>query len=289
MKCRSQRRWAAGGLAAAAAVLLLVGGLRLLGPRGEGRDRKVAASPRVTASARKLHTDEKPRQVRLGRHRMTLAPHGQIRLLRVTTREVRVVLDRGSASFDVAPLEGGSFRVDTPHARVVVRGTRFTVRVRERRPCTDVSVARGLVRASALGGQEVALRRGHSRTLCLPSNQNQNQKQEQEQEQEQAPERELQQALRLLVSGEDYPRVARVLSGYLDRHPRGVFAEDALFHLVFVRQHLGQKAEARRLAEAFVVRFPEGERVRRVRMFLKKTKPDNSRDPERRSPTSIEM
>jgi hypothetical protein len=211
---------------------------------------------------------------------MTLAPHSRGRLLRFTTREVRVVVDRGSASFDVEPLGEGRFMVDTPHARVEVIGTRFTVTVQDRHPCTDVSVARGVVQAAVLPvGDRVVLRRGQSHTLCLAPSPTSNHD----------PERELQQALRLLVSGKDYPQVARSLTSYLRRHPNGVFAEDALFHLIFVRQRLGQEPEARRLAKDFLVRFSEGERARRVRVFIKKLNQDNSHDPGRRSPTSLEM
>jgi ferric-dicitrate binding protein FerR (iron transport regulator) len=217
-------------------------------------------------------TGATPRRILLGRHRLDLAVESQARLASGTdSSTIRVIVDQGSATFIVAPLDSGrTFQVETPHARVEVKGTRFSVTVQRR--CTRVAVSTGVVLVAARGRERVQVGRlvsGGSRVLCAGQAPAPRSRTAREQEQE------LQQALRLLLAGQELERVEQILSGYLQEHPGGVFVEDALFHLIFVKSRLGRSEKAKKLAESFLAQFPESERAQRVGGWLKKRAGDD--------------
>jgi TolA-binding protein len=139
-----------------------------------------------------------------------------------------------------------------------VVGTRFSVAVQQR--CSVVGVQQGIVRVTAMAGAAQPLRAGEERTFCAPP----------------FPPGELdeggrlvQQALDLLAAGVELERADGLLSRYLQRYPGGPFAEEALFHRVFVMQRLGQPQRARALARQFLQRFSATPRAARIRDWLR--------------------
>lgn len=276
---RQRQRWVFPMALAGAAAAVLVLALQVLissrsglgGPAGVTQTLQPRQEPLAGTVWR---TKATTRRILLGRHRLELAIDTQARLAPANDNitVTRIVVDRGSATFIVAPLDQGrTFRVDTPHARVVVKGTRFSVKVQQR--CTRVAVSTGAVLVAVRGNQRPLGRlvSGQSRVICTN-----HESQEVQPPGEPAPssgtdrEQELQQALRLLLAGRDLRRVERILSNYLQEQPDGVFAEDALFHLIFVKNRLGETNHARSLAKRFLAHFPHRERARRVGGWLKK-------------------
>ena len=199
---------------------------------------------------------------RYGKNSIRLVPHTWIRLKSTSTKAAKFVLHRGSSEFVVQPLaKGESFAVETDHALVEVVGTRFRVTVDNN--CTRLRVVRGAVRFTDTSTSKAELvRRGQDRSICRTV------------ETKAKPlsiskgARWMRQAMTLLMEGKDLEKAARILRRYLDRYPRGSFAEEALFHLIFANQRLGNKREAAALSAEFLVRFPDTRRAARVRNWL---------------------
>jgi hypothetical protein len=92
--------------------------------------------------------------------RVTATPGARLEVQSAAAHERRLALEGGTALFDVAPLGGGSrFEVTTPHARVEVRGTVFSVTSTHEH--TVVRVYEGHVRVT-LAGHAVELYAGQT-------------------------------------------------------------------------------------------------------------------------------
>jgi ferric-dicitrate binding protein FerR (iron transport regulator) len=92
---------------------------------------------------------------------MVATPGAQFELARADATERRVQLNSGTALFDVEPLhQGEAFVVVTPHARVRVHGTVFSVEVSRER--TAVRVYQGVVSVNRASSESMSLRAGLS-------------------------------------------------------------------------------------------------------------------------------
>lgn len=158
-----------------------------------------------------------------------------------------VHLTQGTATFSVDPVPpGGLFAVQTPHGRVEVVGTRFTVAVGE--ACSRVSVSEGRVRVRR-DADVFLVGVGESRDVCRGAP---------------AGEETVRQALADLAAGRSDAAGAR-LEAYLADQPNGLFAEEALFHLALLARRSGDAEAARAATERFLHRFPTGQRAERLR------------------------
>jgi transmembrane sensor len=253
MDRRSSRRWLPALVATAATA---TAALAFLATRPAPDGPAVAAIGEGSA----LVADAEPRAFALAGHRIEVGPASRVLVERVAGKAVNLRLERGEASFEVEPLSGGErFRVATGHATVEVVGTRFTVR--DDGACTQVSVARGKVRAGGTDGEAKLLGAGESARFCagaavagpataaLPG------------------EAQVREAIRLLAEGRELPRAAALLGQYRQEFPDGVFQEEALFHLCRIEAQLGRADEAAKLADEFVARFPASARAGRIRQW----------------------
>lgn len=266
MHTRRRRRRLAGvglaGAAAAAAVLCVLWLSGALTRSGHQQPKQAGAPPvaRTPRSAARVWTAAaQPASYALGPHGATLAAGTRVLLQRAAPDDARLLVRKGRAEFRVQPLRaGGSFVVRTRLIRVDVVGTRFVVASGER--CSQVRVIEGRVRVTVRGSGEVQrLHATEERTFCDVS-----------------PLSEglgeggmmVRRALHLLADGKQVQQADRLLTEYLDRYPRGPFAQEALFHQVFARRRLGKQQEARALAREFVRRFPSTPRAARLRGWL---------------------
>src|SRR5690606_2684178 len=154
---------------------------------------------------------------------------------------------------------GHGFRVATAAALVEVVGTRFTVAIED--GCTWVAVSEGAVRVTPASSDIDELGAGSRRTYCgagagpgLGA-----------EETPEADERWVREALVQVSSGRDLARATPLLERYLVHHGDGVFAEDAMFHLALLYRGHGRAADAARLIDRFLERFPRSARAGRLR------------------------
>jgi transmembrane sensor len=128
------------GYAAAAAVVAAVGAHRLLAP--------------VKEDAVRIATTDGASRFTFGEAALELMPRSAALVLGDDSRGMRVVLDRGGVTCEVAPRRGRApFVVDAGDVRVRVTGTRFTV-VRDD-TSTRVEVEHGAVEVTAQGAVTV--------------------------------------------------------------------------------------------------------------------------------------
>ncbi len=188
----------------------------------------------------------------VGPHRVTRAETAEVEVTRRTRDDTLVRLERGEASFDVAPLgDGEAFRVQTPELEVEVVGTAFTVHSAAR--CSTVEVSEGKVRVSA-GRASRLLTAGERMRHCAAAAENT------------APgEALIREAQRHLLDPAGAPQAIALFDRYAAAHPDGVFLEEALFHLAFAHRAAGDEAAAAAAAERFVERFPRSRRAARLR------------------------
>lgn len=181
------------------------------------------------------------------RHRMT---HGKDAVFQVETPSpdrTEVQLTAGQAQFEVEPLPpGGIFAVQTPHARIEVVGTAFTIDVSG--GCSAVSVSEGRVRVRQ--GDAVRFVSAGERHRACPR--------------AAAGERQVQSGLAHLVAGRTAEGVAE-LERYVAAHPRGPLAEEALYHLALAADRAGDAAALERAVSRYLERFPRSARAERVR------------------------
>ncbi|MEZ4470881.1 MAG: FecR domain-containing protein [bacterium] len=181
------------------------------------------------------------------RYQVTQGADAAFRVASEARDRTVVELSAGTATFAVEPLPpGGIFAVETPHGRVEVVGTRFSVTVEDR--CTRVDVAEGKVRVRR-EADAFLVPAGESRTICKGSL---------------SGEEALRAALGDLAAGRAEAGRQR-LEGYLAAEPRGLFAEDALFHLALLARREGDEAATRAAVDRFLARFPTGHRADRLR------------------------
>jgi hypothetical protein len=149
-KADSERAAFRFALAALAGAALVVAYMRLAPQAAEPR-RVEVAPPRAAA----------PLRMQLpSRDQLVATPGAQFELASADPGERRVALRDGAIAFDVAKLASGQrFVVTTPHLRVSVRGTVFSVAVGAQR--TEVRVYEGAV-AVGRAGAEGTLRAGES-------------------------------------------------------------------------------------------------------------------------------
>lgn len=184
------------------------------------------------------------------RHQMT---HGKGAVFEVKRRgadHTEVQLTAGQAQFTVDPLPpGGIFAVQTPHARVEVIGTAFSVDVVN--GCSQVKVSEGRVRV--LQGDRVRfLNAGQAHRACPSAA---------------AGEAWVQAGLAELVAGRTHKAVAQ-LERYLAAYPGGALAEDALYNLVLAARQSGESDALRAACERYLKRFPNGARATQVSAWL---------------------
>ncbi|MCB9545672.1 MAG: FecR domain-containing protein [Myxococcales bacterium] len=181
------------------------------------------------------------------RYQVTQGADAAFQVARESQDQTVVELSSGTATFAVEPLPpGGEFAVETPHGRVEVVGTRFSVTVEAR--CTRVDVAEGTVRVRR-EADAFLVPAGQSRSICKGGLEG---------------EAVIRAALDDLAAGRVDAGRGR-LEGYLVEQPRGLFAEDALFHLALLARREGDAAGARLAIDRFLARFPTGHRADRLR------------------------
>lgn len=260
---RRRRQWlwigAPAAMAAAAAVLVL---WLVRAPGPDSGDAGGVATPRggLAPAPIAVHASgADAAEVTLGAHRVHLAPESRVELTRVPGPDVDVdlALVAGSAEFAVAPLAAGhGFRVATDTVLVEVVGTRFTVAITE--DCTAVAVTEGVVRVTPASGDAAELTAGARHTYCPAA----------AGDGAVAGERWVREALVLASEKRDAARATLLLEHYLAHHERGVFAEDAMFHLSLLYHQQGRSDDARRLARHFAERFPGTRRAERLRVEI---------------------
>jgi len=233
-----RRTWslALAGVAVAAAAVLLTFALR---PAGEPPG---ALAPAVDAPTPVVRT-ETPQM----RYQVTEGADAVFRVETPVPNQTVVHLSAGTASFAVEPVPpGGFFAVETPHGRVEVVGTRFSVTVGER--CTRVAVTEGKVRVRR-EADAVLVPAGETREICRGGP---------------AGEAVMRAALQDLAGGRTAAARAR-LEGYLAAWPDGLFAEEALFHLALLARREGDAQAAAAATTRYLTRFPSGHRADRLR------------------------
>lgn len=253
---RRRRRkliWIAAPCAAAAAAVLALLLWRDPGQQGEIASPAVAlALAPIPAAVHETGAD--PGRLVLGPHRADIAPHSRVELMPSQGADVDLVLTAGKVELVVDPLPAGhGFRVATAAALVEVVGTRFTVAIED--GCTWVTVSEGVVRVTPASSDTDELRAGGRRTYCGAG----------AGENPEAGERWVREALVQVSAGRDLARATTLLERYLAHHADGVFAEDAMFHLALLYRGQGRDADAARLVERFLARFPHGSRAERLR------------------------
>lgn len=115
----------------------------------------------------RILTDSGSARLRVGSTRIAVAKQSEVVLSQNRSDLKSVTLRGGFIDVDVEPSRDGRVEVETPHARIVVHGTQFSVAVSqpdEDAAVTNVRVRRGVV-AVIRGGREVArLKAGDSWT-----------------------------------------------------------------------------------------------------------------------------
>jgi hypothetical protein len=146
-----RRRWlipaAVVGLAGASALLMMT-----VRPRPQGESSSLPAPPVeqafLTEGARVQNTGTETRTLKLADgSRIDLAPSAAVSLAHGRPDDLRIVLNEGSAAFDVTHVPERRFVVVVADAEVVVIGTRFvlTVSAGQQGPAASLSVQRGVV------------------------------------------------------------------------------------------------------------------------------------------------
>lgn len=241
--------WIAAPCAAAAVLALLL--WQDPGQKGDITPPAVALAP-IPAAVHETGADTG--RLRLGSHHVDIAPHSRVELMPSQGADVDLVLVAGKVELVVDPLPAGhGFRVATAAALVEVVGTRFTVAIED--GCTWVAVSEGVVRVTPADSDADELRAGGRRTYCGAS----------AGENLEAGERWVREALVHVSTGRDLARATTLLERYLAHHADGVFAEDAMFHLALLYRGEDRDADAARLIERFLTRFPDGPRAERLR------------------------
>ena len=245
--------WLAAPCAAAA-----VAGLVVWLARDPGRSAEVDApgmAATLTPTPAAVHvTSADAQRLALGAHRVDIAPHSRVEVMPSQGADVDLVLTDGKVELEVDPLPAGhGFRVATSAALVEVVGTRFTVALED--GCTWVAVSEGVVRVTPANGDLDQLRAGARRTYCSAA----------AAESPEAGERWVREALVQVSTGRDPARATALLERYLAHHAEGVFAEDAMFHLGMLYREQGRRADASRLVQRFLERFPNSSRAERLR------------------------
>ncbi|WP_428263068.1 FecR domain-containing protein [Haliangium sp.] len=239
-------------VAAAAALALWLGRAPRPSTPGGG---PTPAQPALTPAPVAVHASgADSAAVALGAHRAELAPHTRLQVLPAAAEDVALVLTTGQAGFAVEPLAPGhGFRVATGDVLVEVVGTRFTVALED--GCTWVAVDEGRVRVTPADAAPVELDPGARRTFCTGAGA----------AQAVPGEGWVREALALVSAGREPARAAALLERYLATYERGVFAEDAMFHLALLYRRLDRHDDARRVARGFVERFPSSRRAAHLR------------------------
>ena len=194
----------------------------------------------------------------VGPHLVDVADGGSVRFASVDPTSAEMLVEAGSATFDVEPLGvGGSFRVRTGQVLVEVVGTRFEVAADG--ACSTVAVSEGRVRVTDADGTRY-LGLGESGRYCA-----------------RAPEANtrgealVREAVVLVSRNQDLPRAAELLERYRTTFAGGPFEEEALFYLTLVKDRLGDRPAAEELAKSFRSRFPGSPRAERLDKWLERT------------------
>ena len=161
-----RRRWAGFGLglgvagvAGAIAVVLVVGRIK---PHDVPATAPAIERPLVLEGSRIENQAQAPRELLLADgSRVALGASASLTLARSRDDELRLVLDHGSADFDVAHVPGRRFVVVAADVDVVVVGTRFVVTVSEGQ--------QGKVAAVSVQRGAVEVRRPHAHSMRLHS------------------------------------------------------------------------------------------------------------------------
>lgn len=256
-------------------------------------------------------------ETRIGKHLVVVEPDSDLQLERLRAKDLRFRLERGAVTMTVSPLgRGGQLTVVAGELSVQVVGTVFTVE--RRSECSRVAVRSGRV---SIAYKEIvgAVSAGESREFC-PAKKTSASLTEQPvatgtsvpaaatRTSPTSAARSAQTPRKLAYAEPTWPvspdmsdeeRLfrdasrpqgapwvrARKLQDYLVRFPDGLFAEDALFHLVRLSYADGNSAEVVRLSEQFLRRRRHGRRAVEVQLLYAQSAvelglpPDRSRGP----------
>lgn len=243
-KPRHRWRWIAGVSIANATALLLVWAVWVRSPAHQPIGAGFVHTPEVAAA-----------RYSIGHSELDVSAGADLRVERATSKRVSLLLTAGRLVANVEPLAPGrSFEVRSPHGVVRVVGTRFAVEVRD---CTYVSVSKGTVLIE--GDTDTEARRvssGQQQALCprdetLPIDHH--------------GRAWVREAIDLINRGEDPDAATRLLERYLETYPSGLFAEEAMFHLVFLLESRGRHPEAASMVTRFLETFPNSRRSNSLR------------------------
>ncbi len=223
----------------------------------------VGSTARHSPAPRWVQTDAESARIRIGSHRVQIDARSKVQVAPAPSGGARLELAEGSVECRVEPLpEGATFSVRAPQATVTVVGTRF--RVRANGACTQVQVSEGRVQVAPDRSPVRTVDAGGSVRICYDDDPSS----------EPAPAppavseaERMREALGKLAA-KDLEGARRGFAAYLEAHPEGAFAEDALFHQARLELSLGRPEEARRLLDALRNRFPASRRVKALEAAL---------------------
>lgn len=231
-------------LAGAAAAVAIGVGLHVYQP-------VVPGSAAIAKGGSLRSTQEGPTSFHVGRHQILLSPSSLVKVDAAEPGLTELVVEAGTATFDVEKLQKGeAFRVRTDQVLVEVVGTRFSVGAQG--SCSLIRVEEGIVRVTSWDGRVEKLEAGRRGRYCAG----------------QSSDALLREALVLISGGQSLPKAAELLESYLATGKDPALEEEALFHLCILRARLGEKEEARSLAEDFRSRFPMSARIQRLDQWL---------------------
>ncbi len=236
---RAAPRWPLLIAAAATAAVIFVWTRPAPAPKIAQRPAEVAPEPPSKPTQTQLtstgpqQSGSQARTLGVGPHQATLEAQSEADFQSLDPQRVQIALSKGSVRLSVAPLStGGTFVVNTPQTKVRVVGTEFRVALLER--CTEVSVTEGKVWV----GPET-LEAGQSTKVCEP---------------EDHGEALVQKALALIGQKKDPEQAITLLETYREKHPGGVFEEEALFHLGVLYLDRGERTKVEQMHRALIQR-----------------------------------
>lgn len=199
-----------------------------------------------TPSSTLYQSEDRELTVKESDYTLQLAPHSQLVLERRHPGRTIVNLQRGEVSCSVDKLQGEQrFKVATAHLEVRVVGTRFKVHTQQDR--TEVDLSEGEVFIYRYHGIKPVRMRAPERRRFFGDR----------------GEALMQLALERVAEADDEQAV-ELLERYRGMFPKGLFLQDALFHLSVLYERMGEHKKAKQLAQELARRWPERARTLRL-------------------------